>query len=434
MKKTVATMGTAALVLLVSMQPAFASTAYSPTRIYLDGQDITNPVHTTAIDPSTQQSTAFMPIYYAEQVLTQLGIQSTWDGTTWSLTVPSTMNPNLDNPSASPNQMSIAINGIVVQTAPKVVAVDPASGQETTFIPVWYLGQVLNRMGLESSWDGANWRLTKVTPESQQAMAQSMWGVFNSVTWAVDAHPSMDQVGISPTSAPVTAGDVATWLSQWAGQAKGTTPYFGPKQGQYVPYSLTYEVSSDPYTWANINGLYQGTQLNSASSVLTVQDASQVLTNLKWWLTGDRVMNGVHYLHVPFYSNYLEWYGQKMGVTSYQSVLAEVTRTYDSVTATISDGKINLKLPSTTTTENKLGYWVVNGYWTYGGWQTKDNIGGKIIQVPESSTGAMAMALETLIPNYNLEGYSVSYKNSASGIPDFSEPMSVLVGQTQEGK
>lgn len=437
MKKKVAVMGAAALILLVSMQPAFASTSYLQTRIYLDGQNVTNPVHTTAIDPSSKQPTTFMPIYYAEQVLTKLGITSAWDGTTWSLTVPSSMNVNLDSPSNGASDMSISVNSTVVQTAPKVVAVDPASGQETTFIPVWYLGQVLNRMGLESSWDGTNWRLTKVIPESQQAMAQSMWSVFDGVTWAVNAHPSMDQVGISSTSAPMTAGDVATWLSEWAGQAKGTTPYFGPKQGQYVPYSLTYEASSDPYTWANINGLYQGTSLNTASSVLTAQDASQVLANLKWWLTGDEVINGVHHLHVPFYSYYLGWYDQlyvnHVSLADYQSVLAEATRVYDSITATVNGATISLNLPSTSPTANKLAWNVDDGYWEYGGWQASDNKGGKTIIVPNKTTPVFLISLETLVPSFYLEGYSVSYQN-VNGAPNFTEPMSVLVGQNQEGQ
>ena len=415
----------------VSVVPvAQAATQYSPTHIYLNSQDVTNPVHTSAVDPSSHQSTAFMPIYYAMQVLKQLGIQSGWDGHTWSLTVPSSLNPDMSNPSNGANQMSISINGTVVQTAPKVVAVDPSSGQKTTFIPIWYLEQALNRVGVSSKWDGTNWTMTtNVSGETQQAMANAMWNTFAGVSFDVNSHPSMSAVGISPTSSTVTAGDVSDWLSQWAAKAKGVTINLGPQNGKYVPYSLEYETSTNPYTWASENDLFQGTSVSSASSELSTTDAQTVLSNLQWWLTGDKVVNGVNHLHFPFYSDYMLWASQPQNEMSlYGSTLANVIHYYNEITTKTSGSTIDLTLPNTTNSTSDLGWIVNDGNYQYGGWQTKDNRGGTTIQVPNKGTAGLAIAESSLIPNLNLEGCSIAYFNH-NGTPDFSQPYNTLLNQ-----
>ncbi|SFU95545.1 hypothetical protein [Alicyclobacillus macrosporangiidus] len=425
-----------ALAVLTTMAPgAQAATQFSPTHIWLNGKDITDPVHTAAVDPSSKQPTTFMPIYYAMQVLNKLGIQSSWDGTHWNLTVPSSITPNLGNPAASPNQMSISINGTVVQTAPKLVAKDPASGQDTTFIPIWYLSQVLNRLGITSTWDGTNWRLTQSKPVTQQDMANAMWQTFAGVTWDIQSHPSMADAGVSPTSAPVTAGDVATWLAKWASKSKGLIATSGPQKGQWIPYDLKYEVSSDPYTWASINGLFQDTSVTSPSSVINSADESTVLSNLQWWLTGDRVVNGVHHLHVPFYSNYGLWLtstapkpqspGQSGGLgiseSDYQAYLADETKYYDQVTATVKGNTIYLTLPDTSKSFSNMAWHIVDGHWVYGGWQAKDNRGGKTLEIPNAGTAGPTISTGTLNPSMYLEGFQIVYAN-VNGVPVFNQP------------
>ena len=417
--------------LLAWIPAAQAATQYAATRIYLNGADVTNPVHTAAMDPSSHQPTTYMPIYYAEQVLSKLGITSGWDGHTWSLTVPASLTPNLDNPSTGANQMAISINGVTVQTAPKVVALDPASGQQTTFIPIYYLSQVLNRLSVTSTWDGTNWRLTRTTPVTQMSMANTMWTTFTGTTFDVNAHPTMAQVGVNPTSAPVTAGNVATWLADWAGKAKGVTATWGPNNGKWVPYNLQYEASSDPYTWASINGLYQGTSVTSASSVIAQSEVNQIVSNLKWWLNGDKVVNGVNYLHVPFYSGYMLWLTEtnnKISQSNYQSYLGDETRYYDQVTAKVNGSTINLTLPNTTNSTSNSAWYVVDGYWEYGGWQAKDNRGGKTIQIPNAGTYGLDISESTLNSKMYLEGVGSMYVN-LNGMPQFSQPYADGFGQ-----
>ncbi|QSO48516.1 hypothetical protein [Alicyclobacillus mengziensis] len=55
-------------------------------QIYVDGTLVQSVTGLYGTDPSTGRTTTFMPILYLQQALTKLGVQNTWDGTTWSLT------------------------------------------------------------------------------------------------------------------------------------------------------------------------------------------------------------------------------------------------------------------------------------------------------------------------------------------------------------
>ena len=429
-------------IMFVSPVVAHASTNYLPTHIDLNGQVITSPAHTTAIDPSSHQVTSFLPIYYAMSVLERLGIASTWDGTTWSLTVPSSLHADLSNPTTGTGEMYIIMNGVKVESAPKLVAIDPASKQQTTFVPIYYLEQALNRIGVKSTWDGTNWKMTTGststsgttgTTETQTAMAQGMWQVFNSVNWDITTPTSMQQAGVSPTNAAVTAGDVSTWLADWAEKSKGYTaaPY-NSNTKTFVAFSLQYESSTNPYTWASENDLFQGTSVTSASSTITPSETAQILSNLKWWLTGDRVVNGVNHLHVPMYGDYEQWttsvQNGDMTQNQFQAALADATHYYDEITATTSGSTINITLPNVTNSPTKLAWSVINDVYStgYGGGPTRTGtaLGGTTLHVP---LGNFVRIVARSLDN-GLMGVDIAYADQ-NGSPVFYQPIDSFNGQ-----
>ena len=418
--------------------PAYAASrpAYYGTHIYASGSLVSSPSHIDAKDSGNL--TAFLPLFYVNQALAKFGITGTWDGNNWDLILPQGMNADMSNPQTgqqtNSSTLSLSINGQVVQYASRQVVGDPANGgQSTTYLPIWYIDQVIGRLAIQAIWDGTNWKMTRTTPETQSAMAEAMWNVFGGINWDVNAHPSVSEVGInsSPTST-VTASDVATYLTNWAAKAKGETASDGPNKGKWMPYSLQYEASSDPYTWANINGLFQGTSVTSPSSAVSQSDANTIISNLKWWLTGDRVVNGIHHLHVPFYSNYGMWLtkttpepnGNGVSEANYQSYLADETKYYDEIMATVSGSTVNLTLPKTLNSASNMAWNIVDGQWVYGGWRTSDNKGGKTIQMPKYSGVGISFVIDTatLNPNMYLEGFQVAYVNS-NGAPVFSQPV-----------
>jgi len=103
--------------------------------------------------------TTYMPIWYVMQMLKPLGITSTWTGKDWFLTQAG--QPNLANPSVGSGSINIYLNGTMVQKVNTVAAPDPSTNRPTTYMPIWYVMQLLNRLGLHSGWNGTTWTITK---------------------------------------------------------------------------------------------------------------------------------------------------------------------------------------------------------------------------------------------------------------------------------
>ncbi|QSO48937.1 C40 family peptidase [Alicyclobacillus mengziensis] len=101
--------------------------------------------------------TTYMPIWYLMQALDKLNIQSTWQNKVWSLTTQG--QPNLNQVQPGNGSSSIVVNGTLVQKVDELVANDPASGQSTTYMPAWYVMQVLKRLNINSNWNGTIWQI-----------------------------------------------------------------------------------------------------------------------------------------------------------------------------------------------------------------------------------------------------------------------------------
>lgn len=112
---------------------------------------------TEAVPALVQQNTTYMPIWYLMQSLQRMGIKSSWDGQDWNLTTASS--PGLGTISPGQGGMHIRLNGTLIANVDGVYAIDASTGRMTTYMPIWYLMQVLNRAGLQGTWDGTTWSL-----------------------------------------------------------------------------------------------------------------------------------------------------------------------------------------------------------------------------------------------------------------------------------
>lgn len=149
---------------LIGMSPvsAIASVNYYNTNISVQGKSVSSPKHIYADDGGNL--TAFLPLYYVNQALSQFGVTGSWDGSTWTIATPQGMNVNLSNLPVSEHTntttLAMVINGMTVQYAPYQIAGDPLNQyQSTTYLPIWYIDQVLRRLDIGASWDGVNWSL-----------------------------------------------------------------------------------------------------------------------------------------------------------------------------------------------------------------------------------------------------------------------------------
>ena len=117
-----------------------------------------NGLYEMTVPGIVHDNTTYVPIWYVSQTLESLGFTYKWDGSHWSLKTPSSIHPNLYHVNPGHGNMEISLNGTVVYRVNGIVALD--SGHETTFMPIWYVMQVLDRCGFSSSWDGTNWNIS----------------------------------------------------------------------------------------------------------------------------------------------------------------------------------------------------------------------------------------------------------------------------------
>ena len=154
--------------------PVMAQNNYSqvkyPTKIILNQQVLYTPYS------MIKRKTTYLPIWYVIQLLNQLHISNTWNGSTgkWSLTDPNATMMTL--PNQTNGNQEIALNGNPVVYVAAFHAKDPLSGKSTTYMPIWYIMQILTHLGLQNTWNGAlhTWSITDEIPSTIQVTPSTL--------------------------------------------------------------------------------------------------------------------------------------------------------------------------------------------------------------------------------------------------------------------
>lgn len=107
-----------------------------------------------------RHGTTYMPIWYVMNMLNALQIKSHWDGANWTLVAPSSMSPNFSNIQLGTGHMRIYLNSKDTIHVQGFTAIDPSSHHETTYMPIYDVMLILNRLHIKSSWNGSVWGLT----------------------------------------------------------------------------------------------------------------------------------------------------------------------------------------------------------------------------------------------------------------------------------
>lgn len=108
--------------------PVVTLTGHGPTTIAVNGMTWESLPSEVRTDPYSHVKTTYVAIWYVMQVLKNLNVTSTWDGTTWTLTTPKVLNVG----SAGPGVVTAPIN-LPVGQLPEVpwAALLPLSGLAT---------------------------------------------------------------------------------------------------------------------------------------------------------------------------------------------------------------------------------------------------------------------------------------------------------------
>lgn len=160
-KRIILPIATCCSVFIMSATPSFADSV----TMY---EDVISLNGTTSSTPYgfVDNSTTYMPLYYVIQLLNSIGISNSWNGSSgvWSLTNNSASNVTPLN--QVKNEQQIDINGVFYAGMQSLIATDPSSDVKTTYVPIYYIIQVLNLLNINNSWNGIEriWSITTQNP------------------------------------------------------------------------------------------------------------------------------------------------------------------------------------------------------------------------------------------------------------------------------
>lgn len=292
-KSAAALLSSAVVVCVASYAPVSDAQTEShvpsaPTRLELNGQDVSNPAHLVRPESVKSEATSWLPIWYLFGVLSKLHIRSTWDGRHWNLELPSGLHANLANrPHGSLNssEVSMEINGIPVEVAPRFAHRDVSGHAVTSYIPMWYLMQVLQRMGIASTWNGRTWSMTTSEPSPSVTKLTVVKNFMNALHIQPDASGSNPFQDVSASNWPYVhavlqkgyfAADSARRFGSGDSVDVQTVDHAYQRYVGIPNRDLSWNAGGTTVAWANAVHLNQGI----GAGTLTKVSETQLLSNL----------------------------------------------------------------------------------------------------------------------------------------------------------
>ena len=139
--------------------------------IYFNNKPVSSPFGFVA------NGTTYMPIWYVMSALNQIGVRSTWDGSTWNLILPAGFHAAKNKIYLNQGAQEIALGGTPIIHINGIVYKDPSSSAPTMYMPIWDVQQVLRWLGFQYSWNGMDWRITQTTYTAFDSNGKKL-GVF----------------------------------------------------------------------------------------------------------------------------------------------------------------------------------------------------------------------------------------------------------------
>lgn len=275
----------ASIVVVYSLQAVAASTSNSNynQRTMLIGSYTAHVKGIVAKDSG--HLTEFLPIFYLKTGLNTLGYQTTWNGTNgaFQITTPTGSTQNLTKVTAKKGDMTFYVNGVPVANAPKpIVAKDPVSGVNTSYVAIYYLSEVLMQMGFTTAYSGTT-HTWQVTPPPVVPVDLSLTGTPQQQI----AAGTYVGFGLTNNGTPVTSG--VTWSATGGvidqnGNFTATAGGTYKVSAEYDGHSVTASVS--------VYGPPASVQVKAASSTLVADNqATDAITVTVEDAKGNRVFD-----------------------------------------------------------------------------------------------------------------------------------------------
>lgn len=278
MRKSIGLLCATALTLGATLAPAemasAATVSAKQSEIVINGSVLSRP------SAFIVHNTTYMPLTAVMQLMAKLQLHNHWNGVSrvWDVTDPqySANTSTLRLPTVG--HLTITVNhNPVVDNVIRLVRKDPRTGQFTTYVPIYYVMQLLKRLSIQNQWNGAAWTVQAgsttttastdtgsvvgTTTGTSSASTSSQTSSSGGNGASSSSGTSSQGSGTSATT-PVTTGTAvsvgATATVQGSGSASaavlpiGTLPSSGlpTLEGQAVPtVTLQNQATSDAVYW-----------------------------------------------------------------------------------------------------------------------------------------------------------------------------------------
>lgn len=125
---------------------------WTPITINVNGNMTSMPLGVWGVNPETNMSEQYVPIWYVFQALNKVNVMDKWNGNTWWVNTSGTTNmKSMFNGSTD----TITLNGQVVGKVDALVAPDPYGHKMTTYMAASDVSKVLADAGVTSMWNGS---------------------------------------------------------------------------------------------------------------------------------------------------------------------------------------------------------------------------------------------------------------------------------------
>lgn len=217
--------------------------SYAQKQIVVNGKTVSRP------DGFVANHTTYVPIWYVMNLLKSFSITSTWNSGVWSLRTPSSMVVSPKELTTGTGQSAIRLNGKTIARVPTFVDVDPASGRNTTFMPIWYVMQLLDELGYTNGWNGTTWTISTAAAAQSFSQGQAT-GLANQASSDTTVAPTTSVTIDHDVTLPhPTYADFTPAIHQLTHVAKDDSAYYSrASDSMYISAQTTNPLSSNKST------------------------------------------------------------------------------------------------------------------------------------------------------------------------------------------
>jgi hypothetical protein len=146
---------------------ATASTKAQSSSIVVNNESVAAPA------TLQQGGSTYVPVWYVMKALKAIGLQSEWTGGNWFLSTTSMFAKPASAGKTVPGQVTVYLNASKLVTVHTVVAKDPASKHDTTYVQVGDLTAILQKANVFANWSNGSYQMQTPTVKTLDTAFQN---------------------------------------------------------------------------------------------------------------------------------------------------------------------------------------------------------------------------------------------------------------------